>query len=80
MDWKNIDLTDNYERDQNILDALNFSTFLLEISCNIKTENLNAATLQKEFDERMKTRLTEANEIFAANLNNLVKQAKKERL
>jgi len=36
MDWKNIDLTSGYERDQNFLDGYDFETLLLEIHCNMK--------------------------------------------
>lgn len=79
MDYNNVQLTDNYERDQNILEPLNFDTFLLEISCNIKTENLTAENLQKEFDQRIKMRTEEAKEIFKANLQNILKTAKAER-
>lgn len=39
MDWKNVDLDDGYERDQNILDPYDFDTLLLEISCNVRDIN-----------------------------------------
>ena len=79
MDWTNINLTDNYERDQNILDPLNFDTFLLEISHNIKTRDLTEENIKKEFEERLKTRIAEARDIFKDNLTSITKQAIKER-
>ena len=36
MDWKNVDLSSDYERSQDILSSYSFDTLLLEISCNIK--------------------------------------------
>lgn len=79
MDWTNINLTDSYERSQNILDPINFDSFLLEISCNIKTEDLTPETIKTEFLNRLKSRVEEAKEIFEDNLKNIVSQAKKER-
>lgn len=36
MDWKNIDLASNYERNQTFLDGYSFETLLLEIDCNFR--------------------------------------------
>jgi len=79
MKWENVNLTDSYERDQNILDPYNFDTLLLEISCNIRTENLTAEEITKHFNEILTARVREAKEIFKDNLLNIVKQAKQER-
>lgn len=79
MNWKNVNLDDSYERDQNILDPLNFDTFLLEISHNIKTCDLTEENIKKEFEDRIKTRTAEARDIFRDNLKNITKQAIKER-
>ena len=78
IDWSNIDLESSDIR-LNILEPLNFDTFLLEISCNIKTENLNEQTLIKEFEDRLKMRQHEARLIFASNLRNILNKAIKDR-
>ena len=77
MNYNNLDLTRNYERDVNIIDPLDFDTLLLEIQCNIK--DINPETVTKQFNEDLQSRIEEAKSIFNANLNNIVKQAKKER-
>jgi len=79
MNWNNVNLEDGYERDQNILDPYNFDVLLLEISCNIRDENLNAHEITKHFNEILKSKIECAKEVFYDNLENIVKQAKKER-
>ena len=77
MDWLNIDLTSGYERDQTMLDPYSFDSLLIEISCNLK--EINEKTVTAQFNETLNERINEAKEIFAANLKNIVKQARKER-
>ena len=79
MNWNNVNLEDGYERDQNILDPYNFDVLLLEISCNIRDENLNADEITKHFNEILNLKIQCAKELFNDNLKNIVKQAKKER-
>lgn len=74
MDWNNIDLDSNYERDQNIIDPLNFDTLLLEVGCNIKDITKEAIT--KQFEDDLQNRITSAREVFALNLENIQKEAK----
>lgn len=77
MNWENVNLESKYERSQNILDGYSFDILLLEISCNIK--NINKDTIKKQFEESLKMKIDSAKEIFEANLDNIVKQAIKER-
>jgi hypothetical protein len=78
MNWNNVNLSeDSYERDANLIDDLTFETLLLEIHCNIK--DINPETVRKQFEEDLNGRIVEARSIFESNLNNIVKQAKKER-
>ena len=78
MNWNNIDLKDgSHERDANLIDPLTFDTLLLEINCNIK--EINFKTVKFQFIKDMQYRLEEAQSIFNSNLNNIVKQALKER-
>lgn len=77
MNWNNIDLTSGYERDQNILDGYSFDTLLLEVSCNVK--DINAQSVHEQFEKSLKNNIDSAREVFAANLKNIVLQAKKER-
>lgn len=77
MDWKNVNLKDNYERDQNIIDPLNFDTLLLEISCNIR--NINKETIKAQFEEDLKNRIQSAREVFNNNIDNILNEALKYR-
>ena len=78
MNWNNVNLSeDSSEREANLIDGLTFDCLLLEIHCNIK--DINPETVRKQFNEDLNERILEAQSIFESNLNNIVKQAKKER-
>jgi len=62
MDWNNINLKDNYERNQNIIDPLSFDTLLLEISCNVR--EINKENVLKQFETDLKSRIESAREII----------------
>jgi hypothetical protein len=79
MNWENVNLTDNYEREQNIIDSLDFDTLLLEISCNISNDKLNREEIRKQFETDLKNRIASAREIFNNNIDNILKQAQEER-
>ena len=79
MDWKNINLSDRYEREQNIIDPLNFDTLLLEISCNIRDININKSTIREQFEIDLEARIESAKEVFENNLNNILIDAVKYR-
>jgi hypothetical protein len=72
MDWNNIDLTSGYERDQNFLDGYDFETLLLEIHCNMKTEEITRENVLKHAQKEMAIRMRSANEILLANIENIV--------
>jgi hypothetical protein len=73
MDWNNVDLKSDYERNQPILDEYTFETLLLEISCNLR--EINAKTVTEQFENELKIKVDSAREIFKANLNNILKDA-----
>ena len=75
MNWENVNLSDSYERDQNILSPYNFDTLLLEISTNL-TE-ITEDTIKQYFEEQLKLRISEAKEIFKDNLQNILTDALK---
>jgi len=77
MDWRNVDLEDGYERDQNILDAYSFDTLLLEVSCNIR--DINTETIRAQFETSLKSKIDSAREVFENNFKNIVNQSLKER-
>lgn len=77
MNWNNVDLSDGYERDQQLIDGLSFDTLLLEISCNLS--EINECTVAAQFEYDLQSRITEAREIFESNLKNIVLTAKRER-
>lgn len=76
-DWNNIELDRPSERDLNIIDSYSFAHLLLEIDCNLK--DINRETVSKHFYEILENRINESKEIFEANLDNIIKYAKKYR-
>jgi 3-dehydroquinate dehydratase len=78
MNWKNVNLQGGYERDQNILGPYSFDTLLLECHCNIPMQNVNRETVKQQFETELNNKIREAREIFADNLDNIVKQVNKE--
>lgn len=77
MDWTNVNLNSNYERSQNMLDAYDFETLLLEISCNLK--EINKETVTKQFYESLSSKIECAKEVFRNNLENILNKAIEER-
>ena len=77
MNPLNLDLNSDYEKSQNILEPYTFETLLLELHCNEKVIDETAA--RKQFEEQLQSKIEEAREIFEANLNGIVNQAKKDR-
>lgn len=77
MDYLNIDLKSDYERNTDILDGYNLDTLFLEISCNLR--EINEETVKKQFYESLNAKIQSAKEIFNANLQNIVKYAQEER-
>ena len=77
MDYSNIDLNSDYERNADILDGYNLNTLFLEISCNLR--EINEETVKKQFYESLNSNIQTAKEIFSANLQNIVKYAQEER-
>ena len=55
MDYLNIDLNSDYERNTDILDGYNLDTLFLEISCNL-TE-INEETVKKQFYESLNSKI-----------------------
>ena len=77
MDYLNIDLNSDYERNSDILDGYNLETLFLEISCNL-TE-INEETVKAQFYESLNSKIQSAKDVFNANLKNIVKYAQEER-
>lgn len=77
IDWKNVDLEDGCNRDQNILDPYSFNTLLLEINCNL-TEITEEAVLKQAL-ESLESKVTSMKEILENNIGNITKYAQKER-
>ena len=55
MDYLNIDLNNDHERNTNILDGYDLETLFLEISCNV-TE-INEETVKKQFYESLNSKI-----------------------
>jgi hypothetical protein len=77
MDWNNVNLKSQFERSQNIIDALSFDTLLLEISCNVR--EINKETVLDQFELDLKNKIESAREIMLSNLDNIVKDAQEYR-
>jgi hypothetical protein len=77
MNRNNINLNSPYESSQEILDGYSFDTILLEIDCNLPV--INPETVKAQFEFELQKRLRSAREVFAANLDNIVNHAIKER-
>ena len=77
MDYLNINLNNDHERNTNILDGYDLETLFLEISCNV-TE-VNEETVKAQFYESLNSKIQSAKDIFNANLKNIVKYAQEER-
>ena len=77
MDYLNINLNNDHERNTNILDGYDLETLFLEISCNL-TE-VNEETVKQQFYESLNSKIQSAKDIFNANLKNIVKYAQEER-
>ena len=77
MDYLNINLNSDYERNTDILHGYNLDTLFLEISCNLR--EINEETVKKQFYESLNSKIQSAKDIFNANLQNIVKYAQEER-
>ncbi len=74
MDWKNVNLELQYERDQYILDPLSFEILLLEISCNLQV--INKETILQQFEITLQSKISSAREVMNNNLDNILKDAR----
>lgn len=80
MDYLNIDLQSEYERNQSILDSYDIETVLLEINCNFRKEDITPNKVKTHINKMIDMNAQEAKEIFAANLDNICKHALNEKL
>jgi hypothetical protein len=76
-DWNNIDLTNYYDRNKNMLDPYSFEDLLLEIRCNLK--DINSQTVLMQARESIDAKYREAISILNANIYNIIQYAKSER-
>jgi len=77
--WLNVDLKSNYDKMQAILPMYSFETLLLEISCNLKTEELTIQDIKKHAINELNLKHKEALTILNDNINNITKEAVRER-
>ena len=77
MDYLNINLNSDHERNTDILDGYDLETLFLEISCNLR--EINEETVKQQFYESLNSKIQSAKDIFNANLQNIVKYAQAER-
>jgi hypothetical protein len=77
MNWNNVNLDSPYERSQNLLDPYDFETLLLEVASNLPT--ITKETVRAQALISIKAKYKTALEILEANLDNLTKEAQRER-
>jgi len=76
-DWSNIDLTNAHQRNLPILDGYTFEQLLLEIETGMP--EITKGAIVKHFLLELRVKTETATEVFLNNLNNITKEAKKER-
>lgn len=79
MNWKNVNLDDAYEAGRNLLENYTFETLLLEVHCNLKTEQLNATEIKTHARKMLFDKYQESLEILNDNIDNIVTKANKDR-
>ena len=77
MDYLNIDLSNDQERNTDILDGYDLETLFLEISCYLA--EIYEETVKQQFYESLNSKIQSAKDIFNANLKNIIKYAQEER-
>jgi len=77
MDYANVNFNSSYEVSQNLIEPLRFETLLLEVECNLPV--ISEKTIRKQFELDLQSRITEAREIFDANIKNMTKHARQTR-
>ena len=78
MDWLNVRIEEgSSEGALNVVDGMTFDILLLEIGCNLP--EITKESVTAHFEQELAIRVEEAKAIFAANLDSIVKQARKER-
>lgn len=80
MNYLNIDLNSNYEREQSILDSYDIETVLLEINCNFRKEDITPDKVKAHINKVIDMKAQEARKIFYANIDNICKHALSEKL
>lgn len=77
MDWNNVNLESGYERDQNILDPMNFDYLLLLLQHNVR--DINAESIEAEFLNDLEIKIQSAKDVFEANKAEILRKALEER-
>jgi hypothetical protein len=79
LDWKNIDLESNYEKEQTFLDGYSFETLLLEISTNFRIENITEKKVFDYIESEMNKKIECAKDVIRYNIKNIVAKAIEEK-
>jgi hypothetical protein len=79
IDWTNIKLKDEYQRNLDLLDPYSFETLLLELHCNIPNEKLTKEEIQKHAKSVLLEKYQTAIEILNDNIDNIFKYEQEQR-
>lgn len=79
INWFDINLESDYERNLNFLEGYSFDTLLLEIHCNLRKDEINEKKIKRHLAKQLTLNLDEAREIVLANLDNIISKALKDK-
>lgn len=79
MDYNNINLSDSYEVEQNILDPYSIDTLLLELHTSFRKEDITKEKVLDHINKAIQYKVDEAKCIFNANIDNIIKHALKDK-
>lgn len=75
VNWSNIDLNSSCERSLNILEPYDFDTLLLEVSCNIRSEDLCVEVIKNHAMQSLMAKHREAVQVLSDNIQNITDKA-----
>lgn len=76
MDWKNVNLNSDYEKNKNLLENYTFEQLILEAICNIKNTNVNKETVRQQAMLSIQSKFNEAMDILDYNIDNITNYVK----
>ena len=76
MDWKNVNLNSDYEKNKNLLENYTFEQLITEAIVNIKNTNVNKETVRQQAMLSIQSKFNEAMDILDWNIDNITNYVK----